>query len=236
MPIYSGTPTRVVLRSCLPHLSPAPPPPDARRPRPRLRCRRQLPLTPYDHNSAPAFRTPAPRIPYLVLFSACTLQVLPVLLHSCTPLLTLLLRCADTHALACPLDLAPLAPYALHSVYLLSSPTVSIMIMISIPHPVLLAPRASRSLGLLRLQLFRSCFHFRLGHPFRTLIPLVAHIPSESISDPYHRHSFPSSLSLGSMLLHTPCNVLTHRTMSHRYLARPPLLLCASSTDLSLRA
>ncbi|KAJ7922148.1 hypothetical protein B0H13DRAFT_2317754 [Mycena leptocephala] len=90
-----------------------------------------------------------------------------VLLHSCAPLLTLLLRRADTHAPACPLDLEPLAPYALHSVRLLPSPAVSIMIMISIPHPALLAPRASRSLVLPQLELFRSCSHltFRRAHP-----------------------------------------------------------------------
>jgi hypothetical protein len=41
---------------------------------------------------------------------------------------------------------------------------VSIMVMISISYPAVLAPRASRSLGLLRLELFRLCFRFRLGH------------------------------------------------------------------------
>ncbi|KAJ7855053.1 hypothetical protein B0H13DRAFT_2358156 [Mycena leptocephala] len=128
-PAYSGTPTRVVPRSRLPPLSPAPPPPDARRPRPSCR-RRQLPLTPSGHNSAPAF----------------------LLLRSCAPLLTLLLRHADTHAPACPLDLAPLALYVLHSVRLPPSPAVSIMIMISIPHRALLTPHASRSLVLLRLE------------------------------------------------------------------------------------
>ncbi|KAJ7914515.1 hypothetical protein B0H13DRAFT_2325249 [Mycena leptocephala] len=123
-----------------------------------------------------------PRIPHLVLFSARTLQVLPVLLHSCAPLLTLFLRRADTHALACPLDLAPLSPYALHSVRLPPSPAVSIMIMISISHPALLAPPVSGSLGLLRLQLFRPCFRFHLGHS--SLVARICYIRSESIPDP----------------------------------------------------
>jgi hypothetical protein len=109
-PIYSGTHPCCSAFSLPPLSSPAPP--NAQRPRPSHR--RQLPLTPSGHNSTPAFRTPGPRIPHLFLFSALTLQVLPVLLRSCAPLLTLLLRHADTHALACPLDLAPLAPYASH--------------------------------------------------------------------------------------------------------------------------
>ncbi|KAJ7842484.1 hypothetical protein B0H13DRAFT_2365199 [Mycena leptocephala] len=91
--MYSGT------HSCSSAFSPPSslqPPPEARRPRPS--CCRQLPLTPSGHNSAPVVRPPAPRIPHLFLFSVLTLQVLPVLLHSCAPLLTLLLRCALLYA------------------------------------------------------------------------------------------------------------------------------------------
>ncbi|KAJ7915450.1 hypothetical protein B0H13DRAFT_2324396 [Mycena leptocephala] len=84
---------------------------------------------------------------------------------------------------ACPLDLTPLAPYALHSVRLPPSPAVvSIMIMISISHPALLAPRASRSLRLLQLELFRSCFRFRLGR--LSLVARICYVRSESIPDP----------------------------------------------------
>ncbi|KAJ7854480.1 hypothetical protein B0H13DRAFT_1903623 [Mycena leptocephala] len=122
------------------------------------------------------------RIPHLFLFSTLTLQVLLMLLHSCAALLTLLLRRPDTHAPACPHDLAPLALYALHSVGLPPSPAVSITIMISISHPALLAPRGSLSLGLLRLELFRSCFRFRSGS--LSLVARIYAIRSESIPDP----------------------------------------------------
>ncbi|KAJ7864923.1 hypothetical protein B0H13DRAFT_1898879 [Mycena leptocephala] len=168
-----------------------------------------------------------PRMPHLFLFSVLTLQALPVLLHSCTPLLTLLLRCADTYAPACPLDLTPLVPYALHSVRLPPSPIVSIMIMISIPHPALLAPRASRSLGLLRLELFGSCFRFRSGSLF--LVARIYAIRSESIPDP---PLFIPVLTFFKGIEHPPRGVLTRRDSC---LLLPSYgFLCASSTDLNL--
>ncbi|KAJ7914996.1 hypothetical protein B0H13DRAFT_2324800 [Mycena leptocephala] len=103
--------------------------------------------------SAPAFRTPAPAF-RTCSCSPCSCFKFSLLLHSCAPPLTLLLRRADTHALACPLDLAPLAPYAL----------------------------TPRSLGLLRLELFRSCFRFHLGR--LSLVAHICYIRSESIPDP----------------------------------------------------
>ncbi|KAJ7922161.1 hypothetical protein B0H13DRAFT_2317764 [Mycena leptocephala] len=169
-----------------------------------------------------------PRIPHLVLFSARTLQVLPVLLHSHVPLLTLLLRHADTHAPACPLDLAPLSPYALHSVRLPPSPAVSIMIIISISPCTTRSscqslPRASLSPALSHMLLF----------PFRTFIPCSTHLRHPSIPDPWPfvpvlTFFGPDVLASSTRCSHSP------GLLSPTSLTRPPLLLCASSTDLSL--
>ncbi|KAJ7854488.1 hypothetical protein B0H13DRAFT_2578946 [Mycena leptocephala] len=72
------SPTRVVPRSRL--LSPTPPPPDAHahaQATPASFHSRHPAITLLPHSAL------LPRIPHLVLFSARTLQVLPVLLHSC---------------------------------------------------------------------------------------------------------------------------------------------------------
>ncbi|KAJ7787260.1 hypothetical protein B0H14DRAFT_3505744 [Mycena olivaceomarginata] len=69
----------------------------------------------------------------LFIYTTLTLQVLPLLMRSCV-IRSSLARRRDTRALAFPLSLAPLAPYAVHH-----PATVSVSILIS--HPGLLTPR-----------------------------------------------------------------------------------------------
>jgi hypothetical protein len=79
-----------------------------------------------------ALRTLHPS-PALFIYSMLTLQVLPLHMHSCV-IRPSLGRRRDTRAVAFPLSLAPLAPYAVHH-----PATVSVSILIS--HPGLLTPR-----------------------------------------------------------------------------------------------
>jgi hypothetical protein len=103
-----------------------------------------------------------PRIPHLFLFSTLTLQALPVLLHSCAPLLTLLLRrdcmparSRSSRSICTPLCTPPALPRRIDQ------------FMISVSYPALPAPRASCSLGLLQLERFRSCSCFTFRRAYR---------------------------------------------------------------------